>query len=32
MTAKANGASHQAYIAAGWNDAALIAEGYMTMG
>lgn len=30
MTAKAGGASYQAFQAAGWTDAALIAEGYMT--
>lgn len=30
MTAKAGGASYQAYISAGWTPAALIAEGYMT--
>lgn len=31
MTAKANGASYEAYIAAGWTDAAMIAQGYMSM-
>lgn len=30
MTAKANGASYEAFIAAGWTDANLIAQGYMT--
>lgn len=30
MTAKAAGASYQAFIAAGWTDANLIAQGYMT--
>jgi hypothetical protein len=32
MTAKAAGASYQAFISAGWTQANLIAEGYMTMG
>lgn len=31
MTAKAGGASYQAFIAAGWTDANLIAQGYMTV-
>jgi hypothetical protein len=31
MTAKANGVSREAYIAGGWSDALLIAEGYMTV-
>jgi hypothetical protein len=31
MTAKAAGASYQAYLSAGWTDAALIANGYMTI-
>jgi hypothetical protein len=31
MTAKANGVSREAYIAGGWSDALLIAEGYMTL-
>ena len=31
MTAKAAGASYQAMIAAGWTDAMMIAQGYMTL-
>jgi hypothetical protein len=31
MTAKANGASREAFLAAGWTDAQLIAQGYMAM-
>lgn len=31
MTAKAAGASYQAFIAAGWTDANLVAQGYMTV-
>lgn len=31
MTAKANGASYQSFIAGGWDDANLIAQGYMTV-
>lgn len=31
MTGKAGGASYQAFISGGWSDAALIAEGYMTL-
>jgi hypothetical protein len=29
MTAAANGVTYEAYVAAGWNDAQLIAAGYM---
>jgi hypothetical protein len=31
MTAKAQGSSYQAFISAGWTDANLIAQGYMTV-
>ena len=31
MTAKAGGASYQSFIAGGWDDANLIAQGYMTV-
>jgi hypothetical protein len=31
MTAKAAGASYQAFLSAGWTDANLIAQGYMTL-
>jgi hypothetical protein len=31
MTAKAQGASYEAFAAAGWDDAKLIADGYMTL-
>jgi hypothetical protein len=31
MTAKAGGVSHAAMVAAGWNDAQMIAQGYMTV-
>lgn len=31
MTAKAGGSSYQAFISAGWTDANLIAQGYMTI-
>ncbi len=30
MTAKAGGASREAFMQAGWTDAALIQQGYMT--
>jgi hypothetical protein len=31
MTAKAGGASYQAFVSAGWTDAKMIAEGYLTV-
>lgn len=31
MTAKANGASYQSFVTAGWDDANLIAHGYITL-